>query len=261
MNEKGFQRMQEAFAIAYDEIEQHLLGADVAAALDNTPSLLAKVKRLVILDAFLSQLHSRDIVLTDTGFGIVSNNQVAPASRERVVALEAELIWRRDMTRQSVIDQCITINGWGNTSVAAEAISHIFCFPRQLLAYTSKSNVRLGDGHVTYETLRECGDKISKAEGMLRQRMSADMEALILRKVRCNECTGQWMQLYVCCCRFIGAVIDGNHKAEEIYYEDVFNLLDSDEETFAAYHNSAAWKANHAERYENNACNKGYFFG
>lgn len=60
-------------------------GADVSAALVN------QIKRAVVLRAAYLAVPHLDLVLTPTGFGIVSNQNTAPASRERVDALREEL--------------------------------------------------------------------------------------------------------------------------------------------------------------------------
>lgn len=54
------------------------------------------VKRLVAYQAFLSAIPSLDLVLTPNGFGIVSNSNIAPASKERVEKLMASLERQRD---------------------------------------------------------------------------------------------------------------------------------------------------------------------
>lgn len=54
-------------------------------------SLVNWFKQLVCLSAFLSMLRQLDLVLTPTGFGVVSNDNLAPASKQRVDALEGQL--------------------------------------------------------------------------------------------------------------------------------------------------------------------------
>ena len=48
-------------------------------------------KQLVSINAFLSVFRQLDLVLTPTGFGIVSNETLSPASKQRVDALEGQL--------------------------------------------------------------------------------------------------------------------------------------------------------------------------
>lgn len=53
-------------------------------------------KQTVCLSAFLGVLRQLDLVLTPTGFGVVSNDNLTPASKMRVDALEAQLRTRYD---------------------------------------------------------------------------------------------------------------------------------------------------------------------
>lgn len=59
--------------------------------------------RTVCLRAAYEAVPAMDIVITPTGFGIVSNQTTAPASRDRVEALREQL--RRDASRTE--DQCM----------------------------------------------------------------------------------------------------------------------------------------------------------
>lgn len=56
----------------------------------------AIVKRIVVIHAFHNAVPSLDLVLTPNGFGVVSNQNIAPASRDRVQALRDSLIISRD---------------------------------------------------------------------------------------------------------------------------------------------------------------------
>ena len=56
-----------------------------------TESEVAPLTKLVAYHAYMSAVPSLDLVLTSNGFGIVSNQNVVPASRERVDALITSL--------------------------------------------------------------------------------------------------------------------------------------------------------------------------
>ena len=64
-----------------------------AAADDATRRLICQ---LITAHAFHAALPSLDLVLTPTGFGIVSNGNIAPASAERVARLSESLLLLRD---------------------------------------------------------------------------------------------------------------------------------------------------------------------
>lgn len=65
----------------------------------------------IAAEAFRMAVPSLDIVLTNNGFGIVSNNTIAPASRDRVNALIEGLIEIRDAALESM---AIELNGCGH---------------------------------------------------------------------------------------------------------------------------------------------------
>ncbi len=57
---------------------------------------LELARQIVAAEAFRMAVPSLDLILTPNGFGIVSNNTVAPASKERVASLVEGLIEMRD---------------------------------------------------------------------------------------------------------------------------------------------------------------------
>lgn len=58
---------------------------------------LRMAKDIIILEAFRNAVPSLDLVLTPNGFGVVSNQTIAPASKERVKALIESLLHKRDL--------------------------------------------------------------------------------------------------------------------------------------------------------------------
>lgn len=54
------------------------------------------LKRIIIYDAMMRAIPSLDIILTPNGFGIVSNSNIAPASKERVERLITSMETQRD---------------------------------------------------------------------------------------------------------------------------------------------------------------------
>lgn len=79
--------------------------------------LLRWYKQLACLSAFLSVLRQLDLVLTPTGFGVVSNDNLAPASKQRVDALEGALRTQYWRTLAMTLNQLRSEN-WGATDQA-----------------------------------------------------------------------------------------------------------------------------------------------
>ena len=66
--------------------------------------------RIVASEAFRQAIPSLDVILTPNGFGIVSNSNVAPASKERIERLLTSLLDNRD----AGIEQMMPILAWSD---------------------------------------------------------------------------------------------------------------------------------------------------
>ena len=72
-------------------------------------------KRIVVMDAFHRAIPHLDLVLTPNGFGIVSNQNVAPASKERVASLREQTLLERDLS----INQLVNVLHGNSTWIAS----------------------------------------------------------------------------------------------------------------------------------------------
>ena len=77
---------------------------DEIATLDDMNVAKQSAMRIVVCEALRYAIPSLDLVLTPNGFGIVSNSNVAPASKERVERLISSL----SATRDDCIEQLLT---------------------------------------------------------------------------------------------------------------------------------------------------------
>ena len=81
---------------------------------DGTP-IKVTVERAVVCEAMRTAIPSLDIVLTPNGFGVVSNQNIAPASKERVERLIASLTTQRDDLLDSLLSELQGFQGWKGT--------------------------------------------------------------------------------------------------------------------------------------------------
>ena len=79
-----FESVEPHFKESYQRLCQQILGVVGEAALETSDDLREAVIKAVCLDAFLGVVRHLDLVLTPTGFGVVANNEVTPASAARV---------------------------------------------------------------------------------------------------------------------------------------------------------------------------------
>ena len=75
------------------------------------------VCRIVVCHALFHAIPSLDLVLTPNGFGIVSNQNIAPASRERVERLIASVEQQRDDAIILLQKQLFSRNEWQQSEV------------------------------------------------------------------------------------------------------------------------------------------------
>lgn len=82
--------------------------------------------RAIVSDAFVHAIPSLDLVLTPNGFGIVSNQNVAPASSERVERLIQSLITNRDLAIDALLRLLLQSADWRATTQAKYFLATLF---------------------------------------------------------------------------------------------------------------------------------------
>lgn len=89
--------------------------------------------RAVILRAFIMALPSLDLVATPSGFGVISSQNMAPASKERVERLIASLGKNLDELLCQLQEACMTYEEWRNSYPGTMFTSSFFCFLRDVI--------------------------------------------------------------------------------------------------------------------------------
>ena len=101
-----FDKMRADLALSEQWLTIHFVDASLLGkiALEKEHSEAANICcRAVVADALLRAIPSLDLVLTPNGFGIVSNQNVAPASKDRVDRLLSNLELVRDRSLQQLL--------------------------------------------------------------------------------------------------------------------------------------------------------------
>ena len=91
--------------------------ADSFLSLDESEPLRLTAVCVVTHEAMLRAVPSLDLVLTPNGFGIVSNQNVAPASRDRVARLIASLETSRDNSIEQLISYLLREEEWYQSTI------------------------------------------------------------------------------------------------------------------------------------------------
>lgn len=108
----------------------------IAGYSDSNP-LLNITRTVVATEALRLGLPSLDLVLTPNGFGIVSNQTLSPASKERVDRLLGNLEVRRDAAIDSMIPLLVDAHAWRTTEQCRWFAQTLFPSPKSLKACIS----------------------------------------------------------------------------------------------------------------------------
>ena len=87
---------------------------------DNPTKVLAT--QVVVYEAFRRAIPHLDVILTPNGFGIVSNTNIAPASKERINRLLDTLLENRDAAISQVLSILPAETGWPARSKASSLL-------------------------------------------------------------------------------------------------------------------------------------------
>lgn len=98
----------DALALTQEELVDAIIGTALEEQLElraeEDRRLMTHCQRIIATDAFLRSIPELDLVLTDAGFGVVSNQSFVPASRERVDRLTAALQAKADDGRDRLVN-------------------------------------------------------------------------------------------------------------------------------------------------------------
>lgn len=86
-------------------------------------------KKIVATDAFIRAIPSLDLVLTPNGFGIVSNNTVAPASKDYVDRLLLSLAQNRDFAIDNLLHEVLQVQSWRATQQGQYFLATLYQSP------------------------------------------------------------------------------------------------------------------------------------
>ncbi|MGM9844908.1 MAG: DUF6712 family protein [Muribaculaceae bacterium] len=114
---------------AETEMVNNIVGGEVFDLLcedESMSELRTTAARYALASALLTALPALDVVLTPNGFGVVSTNNIAPASTARIEALRASIIDRRDQAFEALIAALPALAEWREHAVSRYYTATIF---------------------------------------------------------------------------------------------------------------------------------------
>ncbi len=237
-------------------IVRDFLGESLAEKFDTLPlTIQAHVNRAICMGAYLDAIPSLDLVLTTTGFGVVSNNTTVPASKDRVAALSESLRKTRDIA----IDQLIVALqeggvGWADDVVSRHLIYSLFWSVRHLTQYAIPSATR--------KELTEHRPLISMAEEIIRSKLSSRYFDSLVEAERTNTvCEADAKIIHQLRMGIGGYLAEAGCRYLHALLERVLDTLITNVDKYPVFADSDAYRASQVTPYENDKNKPTYFFG
>ena len=249
-----FERISEHIEEGFAGVER-ILGAELFADLDKADGNLRTLcNRYASLTAYKLAIPHLDLVLTDNGFGVVSNQNVAPASAERVERLRKTVQNGIDDTLDDLLD-CLRGNEkWVATPFAAELFRSLVWNGKKQLFYFG-----IIEGHRSQ--LDKLRPKISVAEERVKHCISEEFFNELCDAIRERTATAEQQTAIHKVMLTVGADVSVDRDTARLQVGKLAEWLDGNIRTFPTYANSTAYAANTFAPYRNEKDDPCYFFG
>lgn len=215
--------------------------------------LVKAIKRFVATAAYHDAIPQLDLVLTSTGFGVVSNQNVAPASAERVERLLQSLHVQSLKYFDHVLDLARYESDFIDSKGYRLYLNSFFWHYRQ-------ARMDLGIPEATRDNLNEMRPAINEAEAAVRTLISPEFFNELLNAERTAGATILQRTAIDLVRKVLASVVTKSPMAKTMT-RTLLSFLDDRIEMFPTYANSTAYQANHFKPYENAKEDSCFFFG
>ena len=252
---KIFEVMEDAINYEVVKIESQVLGDVGAQAVEagTDSALVQTVKRLACVRAFMNEMRGLDLVLTATGFGVVSTQDTAPASKMRVDSLDGQLRRQERLLLGTLLDRLFRVEGWNQQPQRRWNVQTVFFTLSNLEMWAGINHPKPEDWDMNIPS-------ILAADAFLRKHIgNAYMDELIASMTSYSLSEDDAL-IVIFCQQFIGAWIAQNHRLKEEIYMRLINRLEADLSLYPTYADSEAYRLNHFTPYENHAEDSAFHF-
>ncbi len=258
-----YKRVTEYFSRPTDEV-RHLAGEEIWNVIEEpgNEDLCHAAKGFICVTAFMDAVPMLDLVLTGTGFGVVSNQNIAPASAERVRALKDALALRQGALYDQLITALSLDSRWNTSETAQEVFTVMFRTCSEVSEITSNP--------ATLQEIKRAYPEILRAQIEIGKSISDELTARLVQGTRTASLTiaekklknmiRQYTTLWVRSSDRNGSN-PAPHELFCAFRKAILKFVEDNIEKFPAYAGSSAYKANHFQRYENKKEDSCFFFG
>lgn len=219
--------------------------------IERTENLSYYVEKAVCLYAYYIAIPHLDLILTPTGFGVVSTANVAPASADRVNRLRQSVLNAYEDTIDTILYLLVQDDTWNQTSFAKSYIHSYFWAADQL------RNLYKHDAHRS--DLAQLSATIKEAENFLIGRFGYELNRELIDSMRTRSTSSHAEELIELIRIFIIAAMQETNLIA--LSEPILHYLLSNLSEFPTFENSSAYVALKIVHYENKKQDPCYFFG
>ncbi|MCM1356902.1 MAG: hypothetical protein NC212_10925 [Staphylococcus sp.] len=220
--------------------------------LDDFERLCQAVARFVCVSAFKDSLPQLDLVLTGTGFGVVSNGNVAPASSDRVERLATSLQQGLDNAFDEILSVARLVDDWASADCSRQWFLSLF--------WRGKDARLFGNPNATRSDLLSMAPAIATAEAALKELVSPEFFSDMCAYCRKGVFSPLMQQVVALSRSFVVAIVKDN-GSDQLHKRALLKFIESFPEVFTSYFSSSAYRANHFQPYENKKEDSCFFFG
>ncbi len=254
--EKLYPFLETAEQWAIDSFLPESLFDEIAAADSFGPGerLRFPLEKLVACHAYMSAIPSLDLVLTPNGFGIVSNQTIVPASRERVDALILSIESQRDAAIEALVLRLSSNQAW-QESDAGKYFSatmfpslglchrlairdHVWESYQQLHARLIRIETVLADTYFSHAQMQSFRQTV-----ITQYRTSSPLEEQVIKSLQSYE-----LQL-----------LTDTQVHPQCYY-DLVNIIRQHPDEFPAWHSSDVAQLYNPKIFQNKKKSSAYWF-
>ena len=218
---------------------------------DDNPTKVT-AQRIAVCEALRNAVPSLDLVLTPNGFGVVSNQNIAPASKERVARLVTSLAEQRDDLLELFITMLVGASKWKESEQYGFFSASLF--PNIDLVSLCGCNSN------RWEKYLELRPKAIDIEDSLAEEFFSPE---LMYKFRLAVIGGSVSATAEPIVRGIKAQVVDVLLGKPIStrrMEDLVNIIRNDKNSFPEWHNSATAKLFAPPVFKNSKKSAGYFF-
>ena len=253
--EKLYPYLETAELWAIDTFIPEAIFNEIAAADSFGPNERFRypLEKLVACHAYMTAIPSLDLVLTPNGFGIVSNQNVVPASRERVDALITSLESQRDAAIEALILRLSSRSDWRESPQGQYFTATMFPFLNLCRRLAIREHI--------WDCYQKLHDRLIKIESVLADTYFSHEQMTVFRDHVITQLrTAKPLEEQVIrTLQSLEMMLVSDMQVHPQSFYDLVNIIREHEELFPAWHSSPVAALYNPKVFENKKKSGGYW--